>query len=1304
MKTRYLTKSPSLLAAAVLASLASLNAHADYQSTVTAQNPVQYFRLNETAPSVAPGPAVNTGSLGAAANGVLTNGALAGGASAIVSDPSGKSGIFPNAAGNRVRVPHQAGLAVTGPFTVEFWANPAALTSGDSSTMCPVALTQFGDPPGQNTSYRSGWLFYQDGAAGWTFRTYGPTFSAASAIAAAPVTPGRWYHIVGKWDGTSTRVYVNGQLTATASALTFQPVTNSTVPFTIGARADGGLGYFRYNGQVDEVAYYPTALSDARILAHYQAGTNTSPATPYQTVVLADGPNGYWRLNEAGDPPAANIGSQGAAGNGKYIYAAVTGQTGPVPPALAGFEAANKAVRINASIPGQVEIPGPALNTNTVTITAWVKATSSQAGDAGIVFFRDGQTQAGLRIDAVGGYRLGYNWADTPGSLNFITGPQLVQDEWTFVALIVEPTKATIWKIDQFGANNAVNVQPHVVQSFAGAGRIGSDPLNALRYFDGLIDEVTVFGRALSAAEVYAQYSTGLGGNQAPIILESPTAPSAIFATETLTLTVQAGGSQPLSYQWRKDNNPITGATTSSYSKVVTTADSGSYDVVVTNLYGNVTSGSTYVFVNDQSQPFILTQPMGRNLYPGGTLKLTVGVQGGNLRYQWRKNSNPIASATNSVFIIPVVSADDAGTYSVTATNSVGTATSDNAVLTVTVPTPNTYASLIVTDTPTAWWRMDEASSGPLADAMGRHDGEYFGGGQTFSVQGAVVTSPADNKAVAFDGETSRGYARIPFSPDLNGTNFTIEVWAKVAGLGERRSSPVSSFAANSGTPLQGKGYGFDVDLTGVWQAFWGQNADGFLFTIVPIGNVQLDQWEHLVYTYNDGQLVFWRNGVRYPEPGFYYGSQITRNTSAEMLIAALQPGNGSYDYYFNGIVDEVAYYPRVLTDQQILDHYNMARFGLASPPVVSLNPTNQIVIVGGDGTIVGTVGGTPPVTNQWWFNGSAIPDATNTTLTVTGMTYPQAGVYQLRSTNSAGNASANASIVVMPQPQFVNATNGLVLHLPFDGNAQDSTGRGNNGTPVGGPTYVAGKLDQAIQVVSVTNGSGGLVSASYVNLGLRPDLQFGAAANFSVSFWLKYSGLAGDLPIFGNAENAMNNPGYCIAPGYYNGGWQWGLGSQIYAGSTVNNGQWHNLIVVFDRTGNATTYLDGVQVNSRVLSAINLDTGSGTTIGQDPTGAYPEAGTLEIDDLGVWRRTLTPYEAYSIYYVGQTYGRSFNALAPVQLEIQPTPTGVALIWQAGTLLEAPTVNGPWTPVPGATAPYYTVTPGAGNKFYRAAN
>ena len=73
-----------------------------------------------------------------------------------------------------------------------------------------------------------------------------------------------------------------------------------------------------------------------------------------------------------------------------------------------------------------------------------------------------------------------------------------------------------------------------------------------------------------------------------------------VTAGETMTLTVTVtGGLEPYSYQWFKDNNAIAGANAASYAKAsTTTADSGTYKVVVHDVYGNIISSSTVATVS----------------------------------------------------------------------------------------------------------------------------------------------------------------------------------------------------------------------------------------------------------------------------------------------------------------------------------------------------------------------------------------------------------------------------------------------------------------------------------------------------------------------------------------------------------------------------------------------------------------------------------------------------------------------------------------------------------------------------------
>ncbi|HEX6168588.1 MAG TPA: PQQ-dependent sugar dehydrogenase [Chitinophagaceae bacterium] len=83
--------------------------------------------------------------------------------------------------------------------------------------------------------------------------------------------------------------------------------------------------------------------------------------------------------------------------------------------------------------------------------------------------------------------------------------------------------------------------------------------------------------------------------------------------------------------------------------------------------------------------PIITTQPQSISVAEGSPASFTVTASGSQpLSYQWRKNTVNISGATSSTYTIPSVTTGDAGNYSVIVSNSAGSATSNDAVLTVT--------------------------------------------------------------------------------------------------------------------------------------------------------------------------------------------------------------------------------------------------------------------------------------------------------------------------------------------------------------------------------------------------------------------------------------------------------------------------------------------------------------------------------------------------------------------------------------------------------------------------------------------
>ncbi len=162
----------------------------------------------------------------------------------------------------------------------------------------------------------------------------------------------------------------------------------------------------------------------------------------------------------------------------------------------------------------QVTVPAWNLNTNTVTITAWLNPSGSQALHAGVVFCRAGSTIAGFYYSATtigNDYTLGYNWNNDANTYNWNSGLVPPTNQWSYVALVVTPTNAIIYLIYSNTIFSATNVNTQANAAFDGNTLIGNDSFNTIRAFNGIIDEVSVFNHSLSHNDLVNLYAVGSG-------------------------------------------------------------------------------------------------------------------------------------------------------------------------------------------------------------------------------------------------------------------------------------------------------------------------------------------------------------------------------------------------------------------------------------------------------------------------------------------------------------------------------------------------------------------------------------------------------------------------------------------------------------------------------------------------------------------------------------------------------------------------------------------------------------------------
>jgi hypothetical protein len=365
------------------------------------------------------------------------------------------------------------------------------------------------------------------------------------------------------------------------------------------------------------------------------------------------------------------------------------------------------------------------------------------------------------------------------------------------------------------------------------------------------------------------------------------------------------------------------------------------------------------------------------------------------------------------------------------------------------------------------------------------------------------------------------------------------------------------------------------------------------------------------------------------------------------------------------------------------------ARLTVVTAPQITLQPVTVVQSINFPAALTVAALGRPPLHYQWTKDGSPV-GPNSATLSFPAPQLSDAARYQVTITNSEGFAvSTTARLIVAP----ASISGNLVVHLKFDGDYTDSSGRGNNATPVaggstpdGGPTLVAGKVGQAMRFTTKQDGS----VIDYASLGYPNDLKFIDSIDFSISFWVNYTLSVDDPPYISNKNwDASANRGWGMFSqdnGHFRdnvtgtGGTKYDLG----ASSTplVRDGTWHNIIMSYARatggSGTVSTYVDGNLVDTRPdLTTGNIDTDDlaySVNVGQDGRGIYTDGGSAGItnaliDDLGIWRRALSGVEAAAIYNAGQAGHDLSQAQGATlgSLNVSVSGANVIFNWAGGT-------------------------------------
>ena len=240
-------------------------------------------------------------------------------------------------------------------------------------------------------------------------------------------------------------------------------------------------------------------------------------------------------------------------------------------------------------------------------------------------------------------------------------------------------------------------------------------------YIDVKIPDNVPYGtgyriRVVSSSPVVNSSDNGTNLTINSTFISTQPASKTVCANSPVTFSVATGGGTPTNYQWKKDGNDISGATTSSYSITnAVSTDNAYYSVVVTGC-GNVTSSSVRLTVNPETS--ITTQPSSQTITAGTPVTFTVVANGsGTISYQWQKDNSNISGATSSSFTINSANTSHIGDYKVIVHSGCGSdVTSDIASLSVNRVLPDmTFTSSVTKTYGDADFTASATSTNPAA-------------------------------------------------------------------------------------------------------------------------------------------------------------------------------------------------------------------------------------------------------------------------------------------------------------------------------------------------------------------------------------------------------------------------------------------------------------------------------------------------------------------------------------------------------------------------------------------------------------
>ena len=731
--------------------------------------------------------------------------------------------------------------------------------------------------------------------------------------------------------------------------------------------------------------------------------------------------------------------------------------------------------------------------TNSLTIEGWVRP----RGDGYNIFWR-GDNRPGMDpyfLGMWGNNNIKFQICNQDGD-TITVGTTLTYNQWTHVAATLDGSTGTmsIYTNGVLADQTVTTVRPFgdlIPGDSPGVG-IGNvnDGQNNFPFI-GDIDEISLYNRALSAAEVQAIYNAGSAGKCAVACVSPPSGIVAWWPGEGNANDVVGGnngtleGGATFAPGMVGQGFYLNGSNADVRIPAGSSLDVGSGNGLTLEAWinpsdvserhplfeWNVGDGTTYWGVH------FYIDPLSFGAGPGALYANIVDNNG-----FWHQLYTGAGVVTPNVFQHVVLTYDKASGVATIYCNGVAVVQQNMGSFTPQttynlylgkrpLTQGETYAFAGLLDEPSVYNRAlssteiaslySAGSAGkcpvtaptcasPPSGLIGWWPGEGNAndvvGGNNGVLEGGVTFAPG-MVGQGFYLNGSNADVQIPDSPSLRPANVTVEAWVKLDAL----ASPVAAYPGLQYIVFKknsrgGNFEGYDLEKNRI------NGQDVFRFQVtsaagqqVPAASTTVAQagiWYHLTGTYDSGTgyVLLYLNGVL--EGSAYAGFPLDYDTRP-LFIGTTGEG---WDGRVQGTVDEVSIYNRALSSNEIASLYHAGSAGKCAgpfPPGITVQPVNQTTVGGSNVVLSVVAGGTGPFSYQWSFNGTNILGATNATLTLTNLHPYQSGNYTVTITTPYGSiTSSNASVTVIAQNILVYKydgiqkiiTSGLSLSYPYAG------------------------------------------------------------------------------------------------------------------------------------------------------------------------------------------------------------------------------------------------------------------------------